>query len=116
MQQKKEINIEIGLRVQAVREKRGLTQEQFAELLGVGVQHVSKIERGVTGMSLTSLKSTCEILQVSADYLLRGIGPIDGSDNLLWALRDLPSGQAELTESGIRQLLQALHLANQKDL
>lgn len=115
MQQKKEINIEIGRRVQEVREKRGLTQEKFAELLEVGVQHVSKMERGVTGMSLTTLKNICEILNVSADYLLLGIGSAHESDLLSQQLHNLPSDQAALVETGISQLLQALELANQKD-
>lgn len=56
MQKKKEINIEVGHRIQMVRENCGYTQEQFAELLDVGVQHVSNIERGATGVSLTTLK------------------------------------------------------------
>lgn len=41
MQKKKEINIEVGHRIQLSRERAGYTQEQFAELLDVGVQHVS---------------------------------------------------------------------------
>ena len=72
MQKKKEINIEVGHRIQLSRERAGYTQEQFAELLDVGVQHVSNIERGAVGISLTALKKTCEILGVSADYLLLG--------------------------------------------
>lgn len=115
MQHKKEINIEIGRRVQEVREKRGLTQEKFAELLEVGVQHVSKMERGVTGMSLTTLKNICEILNVSADYLLLGIGSTQESDWLSQHLHTLPTEQAVLVERGITQLLQALELANKKD-
>lgn len=56
MQKKKEINIEVGHRIQLSRERAGYTQEQFAELLDVGVQHVSNIERGAVGISLTALK------------------------------------------------------------
>ena len=54
MQKKKEINIEVGHRIQLSRERAGYTQEQFAELLDVGVQHVSNIERGAVGISLTA--------------------------------------------------------------
>lgn len=115
MQQRKEINIEIGRRVQEVREKRGLTQEKFAELLEVGVQHVSKMERGVTGMSLTTLKNICGILHVSADYLLLGIGSAHENDSVSQQLHNLPSNQAVLVENAISQLLQALELANKKD-
>lgn len=115
MQQKKQINIEIGCRVQEVREQRGLTQEKFAELLDVGVQHVSKIERGVAGTSLVTLKKICQILDVSADYLLLGIGSMQDSDRISKQLHNLPSNQADLVENGIAQILEALELANGKD-
>ena len=46
MKEKKPINIEIGLNVKQVRESAGLTQESFAELIGLGVKHISAIECG----------------------------------------------------------------------
>lgn len=115
MQKKKEINIEVGHRIQMVRENCGYTQEQFAELLDVGVQHVSNIERGATGVSLTTLKKTCQILNTSADYLLLGKS-FSGESNLLTQqIQNLPIQQAVLVERSISQLLQALELANKKD-
>lgn len=87
MQKKKEINIEVGHRIQLSRERAGYTQEQFAELLDVGVQHVSNIERGAVGISLTALKKTCEILGVSADYLLLGGNASEEGNILLRQLR-----------------------------
>ena len=42
--QKKEINIQIGKRLQTARENNGYTQELFAEALDVGVEHYRKIE------------------------------------------------------------------------
>lgn len=47
MQDKKAINIEIGQNLKFYREAAGLTQEAFAEILGLGVKHVSAMERGV---------------------------------------------------------------------
>lgn len=38
MKEKKPINVEIGMRVQQAREAAGLTQERFAELIGLGVK------------------------------------------------------------------------------
>lgn len=37
---------EIGKRVRAERKRRGLTQQDFAALVGVGVRFVSDLERG----------------------------------------------------------------------
>lgn len=42
--EKKEINIQIGKRLQTARENSGYTQEVFAETLDVGVEHYRKIE------------------------------------------------------------------------
>lgn len=112
MQEKKALNIEIGNRIYLARSKSGYTQEQLAELLDIGVQHLSNVERGVAGISLTALKRTCEVLCVSADYLLLGIGSIHQGSGIINQLQSLPTEQAELAESGIAQLLQALSLAN----
>lgn len=50
--EKKEINIQIGKRLQTARENSGYTQEVFAETLDVGVEHYRKIESGVYGLQL----------------------------------------------------------------
>ena len=109
---KKKINIEIGNRIYTAREKCDYTQEQLAELLDVGVQHISNIERGVAGISLTTLKRACEVLNVSADYLLLGVGSIQRGSGIVNQLQALPTEQAELVENSFSQLLQALSLAN----
>ena len=72
MKEKKPINIEIGLNVKQVRESAGLTQESFAELIGLGVNHISAIECGAAGVSLAKLKKICSLLSVSADTILFG--------------------------------------------
>ena len=72
MKEKKPINIEIGQNVKLCREAAGMTQESFAEMVGLGVKHISAIECGAVGLSLTTLKSFCSVLSVSADTLLFG--------------------------------------------
>lgn len=110
--EKKTINIRGGTSLQLSRERAGYTQEQFAELLDVGVQHISRVERGAVGISLTALKKTCEILGVSADYLLLGGSASEDGNVLLQQLRELPVEQGVLVERGISQMLSALELAN----
>ena len=72
MKEKKPINVEIGQNVKRVRESAGLTQESFAEMLGLGVKHVSAIECGAAGLSLATLQRICTVLSVPADMLLFG--------------------------------------------
>ena len=47
--EKKELTVQIGKRLQTVRENSGYTQEAFAEALDIGVEHYRKIELGMYG-------------------------------------------------------------------
>ena len=70
----KKDNAEIGSRVKELREKRKWTQEELAERTGISnSQQVSNIERGLSGMSIPTLKAVCKALDADADYLLFGI-------------------------------------------
>ena len=73
MKEKKPINIEVGQFVKQCREEAGLTQEKFAELIDLGVKHVSAIECGAVGVSLSVLRRMSTVLSVPADVLLFGI-------------------------------------------
>ena len=66
-------NIAIGARIKEMRIKRHMTQEMFAEKADIcSGQHVSNIERGINGVSVSKLMDICEVLDVEADYLLFG--------------------------------------------
>ena len=43
MQEKKQINVEIGARIKEERETAGLTQERFSELIGLGTTSVTAL-------------------------------------------------------------------------
>ena len=64
---------EFGRRVQKARKAKKLTQEKLAELLCVEWQQISRIERGIYGCSNELLVLLSEVLDVSTDYLLKGI-------------------------------------------
>ena len=53
--EKKELNIQIGKRLQTVRENSGYTQEAFAEALDIGVEHYRKIEFGMYGLQRNAI-------------------------------------------------------------
>lgn len=72
MKEKKPINVEIGQNIKLLRESAGMTQENFAELVNLGVKHISAIECGAVGISLSTMKRMCAVLSVSADALLFG--------------------------------------------
>ena len=50
----------------------GYTREQFAEKLDVSVSYMAEVERGRTGISVKMLIKICDLLGLSADYILFG--------------------------------------------
>ena len=68
----KQINLDVGARLRACRERAHLTREAFAEQVGITPRFVADIECGRVGASLTTLKRACEVLGASADEILWG--------------------------------------------
>lgn len=64
------INASIGKRIRKAREKRKMTQEAFAEKIGISETYVGMIERGERMPKLDIFIKMANILEVSADYLL----------------------------------------------
>ena len=134
MRERKEINVEVGCRIRQAREAAGLTQERFAELIGVspqnvscvergerfaeliGVspQNVSCVERGLAGVSLTVLRRMCQVLRVSSDALLLD-GPGGGdADALARRLEQLPPEQFRVVQEIINHVLELTSLADRQ--
>ena len=61
---------EMGKRLFEVREARGVTRRELAEMLHVTKTQISDIENGKSGTNLERFLQLCEFYQVSADYLL----------------------------------------------
>ena len=61
---------ELGNKIRAQREKRGLKQQDVANALDVSPQAVSKWERGENAPDITVLKPLARLLGVSTDWLL----------------------------------------------
>jgi transcriptional regulator with XRE-family HTH domain len=61
---------QLGLRMQAFRLERRLTQEQLAEKLGRSVETISNLERGISMPSNATLDRLARALDVSINDLL----------------------------------------------
>jgi len=68
--EKKALDVQVGLQIKKAREAAGYTQDKFAEMIGMGTKNVSAIERGVVGVSLSTVKKICETLHISSDSLI----------------------------------------------
>lgn len=106
MRQKKDINVEVGRRVRQAREAAGLTQERFAEFIGISPQNVSCIERGLTGMSLTVLQRMCKILHVTSDSLLMDEYTENDAETIARRLQQLTPQQFQVVKDIINSVLE----------
>lgn len=61
----------LGRNLRAYREARGLSQEAFADLLGVHRTYMGGVERGERNLTLRSVERLAERLGVEAITLLR---------------------------------------------
>ena len=59
-----------GQRLREIREDRGMSRKEMADLLEVSKTQISDIENGKSGTNLDRFYFLCEYYQVSADYVL----------------------------------------------
>ena len=62
--------LEIGLKIQALRKNKGITQEKLAEKCNVSWRTISNLERGQVNPSLQLICDIAEHFDVSIDKLL----------------------------------------------
>lgn len=69
-----ESNVAIGQRIAAVRASSGLSQNEFAESLGLSPRAYANYERGEREMPVALFKSLCESYRIDPVWLLVGPG------------------------------------------
>ncbi len=71
----------IADRIQNLRKTKGLSQEQLADAIGVSRQAVSKWESDQTTPDLEKIVLMSELFEVTTDYLLKGIEPVQEKEH-----------------------------------
>jgi transcriptional regulator with XRE-family HTH domain len=59
-----DINRAVGERIRRLRSKKGITQDQLAELTGLNRVHLYRLENGRQSMTLNTLKIIADTLEV----------------------------------------------------
>ncbi len=67
---KEELLKKFGLNVKFARMKKGLTQEQLAELMDIHWTYIAKIETGKINMSLGKILELSKVLKTDINRLL----------------------------------------------
>lgn len=112
MKERKELNIQIGGRIQKARELAGYTQEKLADKIDVSTQYISDLERGNVGTSVPTLIKICKTLCVSSDYILMGksIDNMPDISDVSQRLTNLSREELNIIENGINLMIEALNL------
>jgi len=64
------INLSLGRRLFALRNAKGFSQDKLAEMAGMSVKHLGKIERGVANASIKCLSDIANALDISVSDML----------------------------------------------
>lgn len=61
-----EIKKQLGAKIKRLRQKRGLTQEQFAERIDIATRTLSGIETGENFLTADTLEKIIDVLKISS--------------------------------------------------
>ena len=59
-------------RIKSLRKKKGITQTELGEILGVGQKSISMIEKGMCNPTMPQLVMLSNYFNVSTDYIIKG--------------------------------------------
>ena len=62
----------LGENIQTIRKHRGMKQQELADKIGINMQSLSKIERGVDYPTFDTLEKIMDVLGVTPNELLSG--------------------------------------------
>jgi transcriptional regulator with XRE-family HTH domain len=68
-----DIERQVGLRIKALRAKKGITQDQLAELAGLNRTHLYRLESGKQSITLRTMKIVADALDVRVRDLVRDV-------------------------------------------
>jgi ribosome-binding protein aMBF1 (putative translation factor) len=63
----------LGARIRKLRDRKGWSQEEFADICGINRSYMGRIERGELNLTLDSLEKVGKGLGTSVAALLKGI-------------------------------------------
>jgi Zn-dependent peptidase ImmA (M78 family)/transcriptional regulator with XRE-family HTH domain len=97
-------SVEIGARISALREARGMTGEELGEALGLSRSQVSKIEHGIRRLDVSEVAALADALEVSLAEVLG----VERSGSLALAARVMATPEADETLAARRRMRQLL--------
>ena len=104
----------MGQRLHDRRKQLRLTQEEVAERAGVNSQMISTAETGRKALRPENIDKICSALEISTDYLLRGVIGNSELDALSQKVSVLEPEEYRLLEDIIDRYIAAVRLPREK--
>ena len=92
---------EMGQRIMVRRKALRMTQEELAEKLGVSTQMISNLELGKKAIRPENLARVCDVLSLSADFVLTGSNTKTAVDAVAEKLIQLTAEELKLVSDMI---------------
>ena len=91
----------MGQRIMVRRKSLRMTQEELAEKLGVSTQMISNLELGKKAIRPDNLAKICEVLELSADFVLTGSNTKSAVDVVAEKLLQLTAEELQMVSDMI---------------
>ena len=92
---------EMGQRIMVRRKSLRMTQEEMAEKLGVSAQMISNLELGKKAIRPENLARVCDVLGLSADFILTGTNTKTAVDAVAEKLTQLTAAELQMVSDMI---------------
>ena len=92
---------EMGQRIMVRRKSLRMTQEEMAEKLGVSAQMISNLELGKKAIRPENLARVCDVLGLSADFILTGTNTKTAVDAVAEKLTQLTAEELQIVSDMI---------------
>ena len=92
---------EMGLRIMVRRKSLRMTQEELADKLGVSAQMISNLELGKRAIRPENLARVCDVLGLSADFVLTGTNTKTAVDAVAEKLVQLTAEELQMVSDMI---------------
>ena len=87
---------DMGQRIMVRRKALRMTQEELAEKMGVSTQMISNLELGKKAIRPENLAKVCDVLGLSADFILTGTNTRTAVDTVAEKLVQLTTEELQL--------------------
>ncbi|MFQ9562753.1 MAG: helix-turn-helix domain-containing protein [Faecalibacillus intestinalis] len=100
-------NIEVGIRIRALRERHNLTREQLSEILDITPKFLGDIESGSRGMSNNTLVKIANFFSVTTDFILFSDAAIYDDFIFIDLIHHCPASKRKYLKNIIEQFIES---------